>query len=688
MGERLTLLLPRLGYGALVAAALLVPITAAPFLADPFSLPKAVVAWVAVALAAVGAVVQVISGGVGPLRRLRILLPLGVLVGWTALATVLSPQPLVSLLGSYGRYDGLVTLLAGAGAALALVVYTGRDPGRLGAVAIALSASAAVGLTVVVIQWLGLAWTNWSVPGLGPLDVVGLGGNPNFSGAILALSVPFVLGLRAHVVHPGARLGLAVGAAVLALGTVATGTRGGLLALVAGVAAFTWLAPGLLPSVVRYGASVGVVVALAVVGITSVTDSLPLSAPAGTEAVLDTKSLDQRQNIWSGAARVVAAHPVVGAGPDALALALPYERSSREGGRTLVDADEAHNTYLDRAATAGLPALAAYLWLAAAVVAVVAWRRRRLVADEHRWLLAAFGGGFAGYLAQGAFSIDVVPLAFISWLCIGALVSLTDPTVAGTAQEETVPPRSVPVPVLVGLLVGVVAVAVLSLRPVLADQHARAGMRATDEGRYLDAYGEFASAASWMGHEPGYRQRAASALVGVASEPSSDPELRRSFLDEALLAYDQALDQAPGDVAALLAQADVELLAAEAAASSEDAEAHVAAALEILRSLEGELRATDPLDAKLGRALEVRAQLRSGADARRDRVAAAERYEAARGYTPTAVPALVGLARLALEEDRLTDARDLLDEAQQVAPDDPELQAAADEVERRIREGG
>lgn len=686
MGDRLTLLLPRIGYGALVAAAFLVPIIAMPGIAGSFSLPKAVVSWIAVALAGIGAVAQVVSCGPGPLVRLKVLLPLGLLVGWTTLATVLSAQPLVSLMGSYGRYDGLAALLVGAVTVLAIVVFTAAEPERLSALVVALVAGAAVGLFVVVVQALGLAWTDWSVPGLGALDVVGLGGNPNFSGALLALAVPFVLGLRAHVPRRDLRAGLAVGAVALAGGTLLTQTRGGLVALFAGVAAFAWLAPSLLPKLLRYAATAALVVALTVVAATSVTDSIPLPAPSGAATVLDTKSLDQRQHVWAGAARVALAHPVVGVGPDALALDFPYERGSRPGGRTLVEADEAHNTSLDRAATAGLPAIAAYLWMIGAV-AFVAWRRRAAVADEHRWLLAAFGGGLAGYLGQGIFSIDAVPLAFVSWLCIGALVSLTDPAAATAAEEPPVVVRRVPAPVLAALLLVAALSIVLAARPLVADRHARAGIEAADDGEYLDAYGEFASASSWLGHEPSYRQRAASALVGVAGEPTSDPELRRSFLAEALLAYDQVLGRAPGDVPTLLAQADAHLLAAEAAASTEDTDAHLAAALAILRGLEDDLRADDALHLKIGRALEVRARLDSGAGAQRDRDAAAARYEQARRYTPSAVPALIGLARIALAEDRPDEARRLLVEARGIAPGDPELEAAVDEVDRRIQEG-
>src|SRR6478609_8174518 len=150
MGERLTTLLPRVGWAAVVAAAALVPIAYTQALADPFSLPKATVWWIAAILALAGVAAEACSLRAWPIPRLRASIPLAVLVGWTVLATVLSPQPLVSLLGQYGRYDGLASLLCGAVIALAMVVFAGRDPERLASMAWAVLVGGAISLLVVL----------------------------------------------------------------------------------------------------------------------------------------------------------------------------------------------------------------------------------------------------------------------------------------------------------------------------------------------------------------------------------------------------------------------------------------------------------------------------------------------------------------------------------------------------------
>ncbi|HWJ62270.1 MAG TPA: O-antigen ligase family protein [Acidimicrobiales bacterium] len=687
MGERLTTLLPRLGWGAVVAAAALVPVAYTRALADPFSLPKATVWWIAAILAAAGLAADAASRRSWPVPRLRAALPLGILVGWTVLATALSPQPLVSLLGQYGRYDGLASLLCGAVLALAMVAFAGREPARLVAVAWAVLAGGAVSLVVVVGQGLGWAWTGWGGPERAPDLIVGLVGNGNFSGALLALVVPFALGLRSHVPQPGVRIGLLAGAVALAGGVVWTGTRGGVLALLAGVAAFGALTPELLPKVLRIGVTAALVVGFAAIGVSSVSDVLADAAPQRLEAQLVPSSLRQRQNIWTGAGAMIRESPIVGVGPDAFALRFPEVRSSRADGLFLIDADEAHNVYLDRGATAGLPALAAYLWLVG-TVAVTAWRRRRSVVPEHRWLLAAFGGAFAGYLVQGVFSIDMVPLAVLSWLALGGLLVLTDPAVEArrTGEEPEPAARPVPVGALVGLFAAVAVALVLAVRPVLADRHARAGQLAEAADEPLEAYGEFATASSWLDHEPRYHQRQAAALVAAAVADDADPGLRTTLLDEAIIGYDHALDRAPGDVPLRQAQAQVHVLAAEAAADTDVAAAHLDEAIGAYRDLMASVRATDGLHLALGRAYEARAGLESGDGSDRDLALAAEQYQLARAYRPDRVEAALALARLAVDEGELDEARQVLVDAHEETGDE-RLDAAIDAVDRRIGSG-
>lgn len=689
MGDRLARALPRVGWGAVVASAFLIPVAWTGAVADAFSLPKAAIWWIATALALAGVATDAIARRAWPFPKVRVAIPLGVLVGWTALATLLSDRPLTSWMGQYGRYDGFLELLCGAATMLAIVSFAGRDPRRLASLAWAFVAAAGISMLAVVVEGLGWDVGGWPVADGSDVGIVGLAGNANFSGALLALAVPVVLALRSQAGRPWQRAA-GVGAAVaLAGGVVWTETRGGILALVAGVAAMGALAPELLPRVVRFGAVVALVAGFVLVGASSLSDPRPGPRPSGVERLLVRSSLGERQNVWAGATAMVRSSPLVGVGPDAFGGRFAYERPSRPGNRALIVADEAHDVFLDRAATAGLPALAAYLWMVGAV-AVVAWRGRGTAEPEHRWLLAAFGGACAGYLAQGAFSIDVVPLAWVAWASVGAIVALADPAVLarrGAAESEPTA-RSVPAPALAGVVVVLLTVVALAVRPLIADRHARLAASASSEGRPLDAYVEWRRAASWLGHEPGYVARQGDALVTAAAD-TDDAALRRTLLDEALVAYDQALDRAPGDAAVRGAQAQAHLLAADAAADPSVASEHLAAALAIDRSLMRASRADDALHLDLGRALEARAGLADGgATASRDRDLAAEQYRAALRYVPDRLAALEGLARLAIDEDRLRDARRYLVLATREERAGDRIDAAIEELDRRIEAGG
>jgi hypothetical protein len=78
----------------------------------------------------------------------------------------------------------------------------------------------------------------------------------------------------------------------------------------------------------------------------------------------------------------------------------------------------------------------------------------------------------------------------------------------------------------------------------------------------------------------------------------------------------------------------------------------------------------------------------SGAAARRDRDLAGAQYQVARSYVPDRLAALEGLARLAVDEGRLQDARGYLVLAAQEGRAGAGIDAAIEEIDRRIEAGG
>jgi hypothetical protein len=314
-----------------------------------------------------------------------------------------------------------------------------------------------------------------------------------------------------------------------------------MLAALVGVAAAWLLRPDLLPR--RLGQVVVLGAAAALVGtvLTVASGSTSWAGPAADLHLLRSVTLEQRAELWRGALGVIADEPVLGSGPDTMLDAFPPHRSQEAARIAELNVDAAHNVFLHRAAGAGLPALAAYL-----VVVVAALRRvwsRRATGDP--LALAAFGGGLAAYLAQGLVSIDVVPLAFIGWVLVGAVGGVTSPP----------PPRQVtvtPVPAVAVAVVGTAALAVLALlsQPLVADMGFRDAIELGNrEGDPLEVATQLDDVIAVNPLEPTYRTRYAQQLeVAAAAAPV---EAARGLLDEALLAHARALDLAPGRIDAL-----------------------------------------------------------------------------------------------------------------------------------------
>lgn len=682
MRARLTVLLPQVGFGALLAALALVPVAFTRRSAEAFMVPKLTLLWICLALAIGGLVVQAVSERQLPWPRLSIRWPLVALVGWTALATITSRAPWMSLFGRYARYDGLLGLAAGVLVALVVVGYTWRAPHRLRWAVGAIVVGALIGHAYVNVQQLGLDWVDWRNDAGQPIDrPYGLLGNSNFSGAHLALAIPLVLAARAHLQQRRSSIALAMLAGALLLGTWWTGTRGGLLAAAGGVAAAGLLAPEVIPKAVRWAAAAATVAAVVLIVQAGITDTRGSQDQTGTPRVLQGSTLLDRREIWSGGIRMAADQPLVGVGPDAFGLAYADVRRPVSVDETPINADEAHNLWIDRLATAGLPAAAAYTWLLVMVV-LAAWRARSRLEPEHRWLLAGLGGTFAGYLLQGTVSIDVVPLALIGWASLGAVVALADPAALDGRADPVAAParRPVPATVLLGVGLGMAVIVGFAVRPLMGDLAMRRALEAANVDRdRIAAVTELQTAASWVDHEPLYRATLADQLVLIATQQAADAEVRTRLLREAVVAYEQAEQRAPGDPQLLraLARTLVILADSEPPRAREDLER----ASEVLGPLAARLPSDRALREEHGLLLEARSKLATGSAKQDLRDAAASEFEAALELDPTSTVGLAGLARLALIEGREADALDLFEQAAEIEPEDEGIRTAIREVE-------
>jgi hypothetical protein len=417
-----------------------------------------------------------------------------------------------------------------------------------------------------------------------------------------------------------------------------------------------------------------------------ITDTRGSQDETGTPRVLQGATLIDRREIWTGGIQMAVDHPLVGVGPDAFGLAYADVRRPISVDATPINADEAHNLWIDRLATAGLPAAAAFTWLVVLVV-LAAWRGRTRIEAEHRWLLAGFGGTFAGYLLQGAVSIDVVPLALIGWTSLGALVALADPAVLAGRSAREAPPARRPVSggVLLGVGIGVVLIAGLAVRPLMGDLAMRRALEAANLDRdRITAVDELQTAASWVDHEPLYRSTLADQLVLIATQQAADGDVRARLLREAVVAYEQAEDRAPGDPQLLRAQARTLVILADAEPG--EARGHLEASSAVLGPLVERLPADRALREEHGLLLEARSKLVTGPAKQELRDAASGEFEAALDLDPRSTVALAGLARLALIEGREADALDLFEQAAVIEPEDEGIRTAIRDVRALLAE--
>jgi O-antigen ligase len=114
-------------------------------------------------------------------------------------------------------------------------------------------------------------------------------------------------------------------------------------------------------------------------------------------------ALSIRLEMWRVAIRMIRAHPWVGVGPNNIEevydLYLPRGKTPELGYHS-----HFHNDYLQFGAERGLPCLASWVWLMAAL-GWYTWKLRRQLAT-HRWIADASLAAWVAFLAEGCFEFN------------------------------------------------------------------------------------------------------------------------------------------------------------------------------------------------------------------------------------------------------------------------------------------
>lgn len=526
----------------------------------PLSLPKLTLLWWCAIVAFAGWTVSWLATRTR-LPRVHLAIPVAVLVVITAFATVFSISPDRSLLGINGRYEGLLPLLTMIVIAFCVVAFTWDWPERLWSLVYAGAASGLVGALAIVVMRLGVS--------IGPATVTstlsrpnGLLGNPDFSGAHVALMLPLLWILVRRVPDRWiVALWLAVLVDVIGIGL--TQSRGAFLAALVGLGVLGWLQRDLVTRAVTVIASVVAVGAIGVIVLSAGLRWTGGDVPLPSSGLLSGDTLTGRIDYWIGAAAIVRDRPLLGTGPDTFALAYPPVARTMPP-EVLVSSP--HDIFFERAVGAGLAGLATYLVLAAFTLrTAIRFVRRRAddagnaddVDDEDHSLVvlaAGFAAMFAAYLAQGLVSLDIVPMALLGWVAIAAIAALADPGVVRARASEPTGRAARPAVAFVGagvvLVLALVAV-VVALRPLRADRDLA---NAVSSAATIGALAPRADAAIALDPiETDLDNRAATADLTLTH--TGTPQQQQEALADALRHVADGLDRAPGDTDLLLTKA-------------------------------------------------------------------------------------------------------------------------------------
>ncbi len=526
----------------LIAMAVAVPAVFDPRTFDVFNLVKfATLASGALVLAVLGAVD--LGRGRIPVSRSAVTIALAVLVGWTAVATVFSTNPAVSVLGFYKSYDGLATTAAVA--IVFLSVVDAFHAGNVGSLLRGLLYGGG-GLTVLygtlqLHDHVAAAggrwdWVDWGEASFKNTAIWSTFGNPNHLAGFLATLVPLAIVLTISGASRWSRIGAAAIGGLALVQILQTTTRGAWLATVAGVAALgVLLAPDIrrrasVAGAVGAGLAVAVAAAMALVGPHRIVRQLSSIVDFGGRS-----SGAQRIELWRSAASMTADHPLTGVGPDSYRIGFASHQTDRFvelfGANQL--ANGAHNLVANTAASLGLAGLAAFFALLATVAAVAwqGWRTLRTAeragtegARERRMLLAATVAAVVAYLVQASFNVQQVALSFVFFVLLAVTVVLGRGDAAPPARPDATPDwnrRGW----LVFAPVAVVALGLgwVTLRAYRADYAYVDGLRHLANEDAAGAEAAYERASGLNGWEIEYRKAAADAANARAAAVAEQP---------------------------------------------------------------------------------------------------------------------------------------------------------------------
>lgn len=371
--------------------------------------------------------------------------PVLALVGWLAIATLVSEDPRTGLFGEYREYAGLIS-----SGAFAVVFFATAQAFRGGRARTALQAMYFGGGGIAALYGLiqlhdrcfaGARWdpVNWLTINLSGSAIWSTLGNPNHLSALFAILMPIGLALAIGERRRWVLTAIAILTSLMLVEIVYAQSRAALLAMLVGVAVACVLLWQELARHRKPAMSVALVFVAALFAVPQFFGSATCPG-ASVDLVGRIRSVtdadgrtptSERLEMWRAAGAIGIDHPLTGVGPSSYRWYVgAYQSEQWAAMNANVDfIDAPHNTFLVRLTDGGLPAVVAFAAVLAMAGAIVfsAWRRIR---DKDRAQLARLGGtlagaaaGVAAFVVQASFNVEQLALSLSFWYLLGLMVA-------------------------------------------------------------------------------------------------------------------------------------------------------------------------------------------------------------------------------------------------------------------------
>jgi len=288
--------------------------------------------------------------------------------------------------------------------------------------------SAILPITHGLLQSLGIDPTSWAAVAREHFHgrICATLGNPNFLAAFLAGVIPFLAWNTLQAVSKAGRMVAGTFALAAVVGLLFTGSKGGLIGLVAaalGLFAGMWRGR-LFPSAtgrpavnILAGGCVGALVVLAVIIAlmpAALRQRILLAGPegawaGGATAVARNESVRFRILTWKQTLKMTRESPVTGLGLGRYQVVYPrYRLPEIIGmfGQHSYMTDHPENLTLEIMSELGLIGLGTWFWLVVCTIRILRWKQARPDFTT-RWLAAACAGSLAGIFATNSFGVDI-----------------------------------------------------------------------------------------------------------------------------------------------------------------------------------------------------------------------------------------------------------------------------------------